>query len=448
MAEYIKHTGGSVAGKSKQPYDAMVYQDANTGYTIAVDGDGNVIKKVLTALSTDDVVIQAAIDNANDIYIGSGLFQISSTLSVLSPGGVKITGSGNSNQGTILYLKDSSDCDVLKLYRDSTAWVPCIIRDIRIDGNKNNNASGNGILLDGGTSTLWGTTIDGVIINYAKESGIKIYKGFSTNISNSQSEANGTDGILIQSSSSIFCNKIFAERNDVGLNLIASKNCNIRDYEFDYPTTTGVMIDSSSYSNIFDGLSCKILNTSSVAICIDIDGYHNTLTNCTLNIRSNTKVLDIGSNGNVVTNSVFSTDTSDTNDYGIYCTGSHNAFDNIRINKSDTSIYVSGDRNVFTKIYTTNYSTLIDNTGVKNRFADFTYREVNSFGTAATVAAGNTYVDVAHGLAFAPTTVRATPTTNLGTRSFWVDTKGASTFRININSSDVIDHTFDWEAEV
>lgn len=69
-------------------------------------------------------------------------------------------------------------------------------------------------------------------------------------------------------------------------------------------------------------------------------------------------------------------------------------------------------------------------------------------GTAATITAGNTYVDVTHGLASTPTRVRITPTTNLGTRSFWVDTKGAATFRININSSDVIDHTFDWEAEV
>lgn len=69
-------------------------------------------------------------------------------------------------------------------------------------------------------------------------------------------------------------------------------------------------------------------------------------------------------------------------------------------------------------------------------------------GTAATITAGNTYIDVTHSLASTPTKVHVTPTTNLGTRSFWVDTKGASTFRININSSDVIDHTFDWEAEV
>jgi len=69
-------------------------------------------------------------------------------------------------------------------------------------------------------------------------------------------------------------------------------------------------------------------------------------------------------------------------------------------------------------------------------------------GTTATISAGDTYVDVTHNLNNTPTTVRVTPTTNLGTRSFWVSDKGASTFRININSSDSIDHTFDWEAEV
>ena len=47
MAEYVKHTGGSVAGKSRKPYDAMVYKDADSGYTIAVDGNGNVIKDIV-----------------------------------------------------------------------------------------------------------------------------------------------------------------------------------------------------------------------------------------------------------------------------------------------------------------------------------------------------------------------------------------------------------------
>jgi hypothetical protein len=67
---------------------------------------------------------------------------------------------------------------------------------------------------------------------------------------------------------------------------------------------------------------------------------------------------------------------------------------------------------------------------------------------SATVAAGATYVDVTHSLPNTPRIVRATPTSNLGTRAFWVSDKGASTFRINISESDSADHTFDWMAEV
>lgn len=67
---------------------------------------------------------------------------------------------------------------------------------------------------------------------------------------------------------------------------------------------------------------------------------------------------------------------------------------------------------------------------------------------STTISAGDSYIDVTHGASSTPSKVRITPTSNLGTRSFWVSNKGANTFRININSSDVIDHTFDWEAEV
>lgn len=65
-----------------------------------------------------------------------------------------------------------------------------------------------------------------------------------------------------------------------------------------------------------------------------------------------------------------------------------------------------------------------------------------------TLVAGDTYVAVTHSISSTPTNIVVTPSTNLGTRSFWIDTVGATTFRININSSDVIDHTFYWRAEV
>jgi hypothetical protein len=74
-------------------------------------------------------------------------------------------------------------------------------------------------------------------------------------------------------------------------------------------------------------------------------------------------------------------------------------------------------------------------------------RGYSNRGTA-TLTLGNTYVDVSHSMGGTPTNIVVTPSSNLGTRSFWVDTIGASTFRININSTDIIDHTFHWRAEV
>ena len=83
MAEYVKHTRGSVAGKSKKPYDAMVYKDADSGYTIAVDGNGNVIKKVLSSANTDDVVIRAAINlltSGGVVFVDEGTYYLSSDI--------------------------------------------------------------------------------------------------------------------------------------------------------------------------------------------------------------------------------------------------------------------------------------------------------------------------------------------------------------------------------
>jgi hypothetical protein len=87
MTEYVKHTGGSHAGKSKKPYDAMVYKDADSGYTIAVDGNGNVIKKVLSSANTDDVVIQGALDSLSSyskLQIIDDL-SISATITISEP---------------------------------------------------------------------------------------------------------------------------------------------------------------------------------------------------------------------------------------------------------------------------------------------------------------------------------------------------------------------------
>jgi len=65
----------------------------------------------------------------------------------------------------------------------------------------------------------------------------------------------------------------------------------------------------------------------------------------------------------------------------------------------------------------------------------------------ATITAGATYVVVSHGLDVTPdiNKIKVVPKDNLGGRSFHVDTVGATSFNINISSSDTVDHAFGWQ---
>ena len=68
--------------------------------------------------------------------------------------------------------------------------------------------------------------------------------------------------------------------------------------------------------------------------------------------------------------------------------------------------------------------------------------DVDSY--TATITAGATYVDVAHGLGTTPdiNKIKPTPRDDLGGRNYWISNVGASTFRVNISSIDFDNHVF------
>lgn len=65
---------------------------------------------------------------------------------------------------------------------------------------------------------------------------------------------------------------------------------------------------------------------------------------------------------------------------------------------------------------------------------------------SATVTAGNSYVDVTHGLSGTPdiNKIKVTPQDDLAGRVPWVSNVGASTFRINIPVDLESDHVIGW----
>ncbi len=65
----------------------------------------------------------------------------------------------------------------------------------------------------------------------------------------------------------------------------------------------------------------------------------------------------------------------------------------------------------------------------------------------ATLTAGLTSVDVAHGLGQAPDRVFLTPTTDTAGKRYWVSVKGAVAFTVTVDSAAGADISWDWRAQ-
>jgi len=91
-------------------------------------------------------------------------------------------------------------------------------------------------------------------------------------------------------------------------------------------------------------------------------------------------------------------------------------------------------------------SPTVNITGAQADYIKKRFRFENS-GTA-TITAGNTSVNVTHGLATTPTTVQLTPTTDTAGKRYWISAKGDTTFTITIDSSHTANISFDWRAAV
>ena len=121
----------------------------------------------------------------------------------------------------------------------------------------------------------------------------------------------------------------------------------------------------------------------------------------------------------LVINSNQMSDYSGNDNYGIYSSSSSNA-NNIISNNSFLGFNTSA----------TNVSLASNKVSSNLGFATSSFGQTN-------IAIGNTFVDVTHNMPFSPFNgeIQVTATTDLGSRYFWVDTIGATTFRINVDSA-------------
>lgn len=652
MSEYVKHSGGSHAGKSKKPYDAMVYKDADSGYTIAVDGNGNVIKKVLSSANTDDVVINSVAKSNYTVIIDDGTYNMSNTVNFSGITNFKLLGCGiqhtildmngvklnflNSSYIELSNFSISNDGALFFRVSGNGTISNIYIHDVYISGLNTNQASyhfgghgtidsltverctaydvgGFGFLLDhmGDPVTVFKNTriIDCEAIkcgyttryndwccgfdiaegcelynvevsrchadscwengfhsesNYIRDSvifescisesngvkpaatygsgfiitnGIKMYGCISknnakygirvgcynfvgyTNTSFVDAEtygntsggchiltcSNGAKNLYINLISSneptsLSCSGTTTTKIENIYIYLESKNCSYSFYN--YGTNiynmdlklksiscgtpfTNTNNSAPNYGNIYNSkIYMSIINSTNAASAVVTGDYLGT------QIINSVISIDYYNNTTLTTNGVLLCDLKDCcvcvkskvestalNSYVVDIRGTRNGVNGkstyeleiiggkARCTTTEGICYVSkliakdnvtGDPVLYEFAGTVNGTVVLNGYGLyKNNFtgvwingANPEYIKYTIYSSSSSITAGNTYVNVTHGLASTPTTVRVTPTSNLGTRSFWVDTKGATTFRININSSDVIDHTFDWEAEV
>ena len=217
MSKYVVESGSSSSGAtSKRPYDAMVYKDADSGYTIAVDGNGNVIKKVLSSLRTDNVAILAAIEHigasGGKLFLGNtsnatiAAFIIDATIHIASYAGLKIEGSGITS--TTLFLDDGADCDIFH-FTDCNTLTLC---GFTVNANKFNNTLGTAIKIDVSSTSSWGNELFELAVLNASDDGIYLGTNVATtNISNTILEANEGWGINGENSYWIKISNIWGE---------------------------------------------------------------------------------------------------------------------------------------------------------------------------------------------------------------------------------------------
>ncbi len=175
-----------------------------------------------TTDDTADIVDAITAAGTNGIvYFPPGMYKISSSLTL--PGGVTLQGAG---WNTVITLANNSDCNVITQAAQNNDYSA--VKDIQIDGNKVNQASGHGIYAYGSDRFL----VENCFIFECKEDGIKIdaaeaYPCEQARIVNNYLLSNGSYGV----ETTYYATDCHIRGNDIGWsglnNVQISSNANL-----------------------------------------------------------------------------------------------------------------------------------------------------------------------------------------------------------------------------
>lgn len=368
----------------------------------------------------DQVQINAAIDELGDkggkIQLTTGVFMISSPI-IIEKNGVWIDGMGNfwGNGGTIISLYSNSNCDIIKIGKTGDHIFFPTLSNIFIWGNSNNQASGNGIVVENGTvSDLCFTNIG---ISRIEEDGIRFVAddGWLYSLINVWVEYCGGNGIYQTAGGAKSIDCTYMYNNESG----------IRSYSGDMN-----FINSAFSHNRFHGIHWTGGGKLKINNCIisnndyldsgNYDGIH--------------FATDSGNSGSIIYGNTFIGDSKQR--YGIRIAGGTN--DNIIITNNQFSGHKYGPMSI---------SSGVNTNGLIRNNVGFVTENIG----IATLVNGQTVIIVSHGLAVTPSAgdIMITPIEAWGNMTqFYIDTYTSTNFTIHADQDPGQDVDFAWKAIV
>jgi len=317
-------TSWSAARMVEACADYIVFKQGN--YIKAKNCSNGAIKFVSTDAQT---VIQAAIDALPDgvggkIFISTGTYTINDTIELYrnyaSTTPIWLCGAGISQ--TQLQLGNSIDKDVISFDvsgAEGDGWKT--VSDLYINGNKANNASGNGVIAKTtGAGTQYDMILSNLFIYECKDNGIDISNGWGDHLHQIITEYNDGIGLKI-GSSQCYVNQMFSAYNGShGLEVPGGGSCysniNLRD-------NGGHGLIISQDKNLFTNILIEDWGSALTAT------YHGILIEASATDCMFSSVSIYGGG-------------DDFSKYGLYMDGSRNHFNSLTIRNTGGASIVDG----------------------------------------------------------------------------------------------------------
>ncbi len=218
-------------------------------------------------IEINDAIVKASVTGGT-VLLMEGKYNISAEIDY--DFNCWLIGSGNNwnSGGTQIYLDDNSDCDMIVI--DGTdggshMFFP-YIGNMYLYGNKDNQASGNGIFIDsdGDCSDL---IIENVGIDKCKDDGVYIYYGWYMTLNRVWSEYNGEDGFHIKVNVRMTdCTAAFNEENGI---LAAGNHVDIINTHMTQNDNHGLWVSGANHYAYV--VNC-VINNNSYSVANNYDG--------------------------------------------------------------------------------------------------------------------------------------------------------------------------------